>query len=125
MPRVSANALNVVQLDASKSRPKITPIGSLTRNERRVFDHTVRENGHLKRADIPMLELFAIACCRTAAAKHIKGVKGTQAWEREARTALALGRSLRVTPQSTTEPKTAARRRAEQAASYYDRMEEE
>ena len=109
-------ASNVLPLNASQPRPKLTPIGPLTKGERRVFDHTARENAHLKRADIPMLELYATAYCRAVANKR----KGAQAWEREARVMMALGTKLRLTPQATTEPRTAARRRAEQA-SYYDR----
>jgi hypothetical protein len=121
MPRPGVNASNVVPLDASKSRPKLTPIGSLTANERRVFDHTARENRHLKRADIPMLELYATAYSRAVAAKR----KGVQQWERESRVMMAFGTKLRLTPQATTEPRTVARRRAEQPVSYYDRMNQE
>jgi len=105
----------------SKLRPKISPIGLLTKNERRVFDHTVRENGHLKRADVPLLEIYSIAFCRAIAARK----KNSQFWDREARALLAIATKLRITPQATTEAKTAARRRAEQPASYYDRMAEE
>jgi hypothetical protein len=117
MPRTSANASNVVALGTSRVRPKITPIGTLTKAERRVFDHTVRENGHLKHADAQMLEMYSISCCRVVAAKR----KGPEVWEREARVMMAYATKLRITPQSTTEPRTAARRRAEQAASYFDR----
>jgi hypothetical protein len=56
-----------------------------------------------------MLEGFAISVCRTAAAKR----KGPQYWERESRVMMAYGTKLRITPQSQTEPKTAARLRAE------------
>jgi hypothetical protein len=106
MPRPGAN---VFPLGTSQARPKMTPIGSLTRNERRVFDYTARENGHLKLADIPMLELYAMAYCRAVANKH----KGVQAWEREARVVMAFSTKLRLTPQATTEPRTVARLRAE------------
>jgi len=112
--RRSAAALSVLPLGGSRSRPKLTPIGSLTKNERRAFDHTARQNPHLAPADIPMLELYSMAYCRAVAAKR----KGPQVWEREARVVMALGTKLRLTPQATTEPRTAARRRAEQAFSY-------
>jgi hypothetical protein len=84
-------------------------MGSLTKAEHRVFDHTVRENTHLKHADIPMLELYAMAYVRAAEAKK----KAPQVWERECRVLIALSTKLRITQQATTDPKTAARRRAE------------
>ena len=66
-----------------------------------------------------------MAYCRAVAAKR----KGPQVWEREARVVMALGTKLRLTPQATTEPRTAARRRAEQAFSYerkpWDRVEDD
>jgi hypothetical protein len=108
MPRPSAASLNIVPIGVSPAQSP-TPLGSLSKAERKVFDHAVATNGHLKRADIPMLELYATAHCRAVAKKR----KGGQEWEREARVTMALGRSLRLTVQATTEPRTAARRRAE------------
>ena len=87
-----------------------------------MFDHTARENPHLKPADIPMLELYSMAYCRAVAANKSKD---PQAWEREARVMMTLGTKLRVTVQATTQPKTVARRRNEATRSYYDVMEEQ
>jgi hypothetical protein len=56
-----------------------------------------------------VLEAFAIAYCRVAAAKH----ESADIWERETRIMLAIARSLRITVQATVEPRTAARRRLE------------
>ena len=107
MPRPNIYALPI---DASGSRPKLTPIGTLTQSERRAFDYTARQNSHLGLGDVPLLEAFAIAYCRTAAAKR----GSAQEWERENRILMALGTKLRITVQATVEPRTAARRRAEQ-----------
>jgi hypothetical protein len=86
----------------------LTPIGSLTKAERRAFDYTAHQNPHLLLADVPLLEAFAMAYCRVAAAKR----ESADVWERENRILLALGTKLRVTQQATTESRTAARRRA-------------
>src|SRR5258705_5187471 len=106
-------ASNVISFGLPNSRPKITPLRRLSPVERRVFDHALRENGHLKRADAAMLEIYSIAHARTIAAKR----KGPEAWEKEARTMMALARTLRLTVQSTQEPRTVARRRAEAESS--------
>jgi len=108
--RLSASALNIVPIDASRSRPKLNPIGMLSKDERRVFDHVARENPHLKPADVPMLELYVMAHCRTVAANKRKDA---EAWEREARVTMALGTKLRITPQATQDPRRVARLRAE------------
>jgi len=118
MPRPGAN---VYPLNLTQARPKIAPINPLSKNERKVFDVTWREHRHLKPADVLMLEAFSISVRRVAVAKR----KGAQQWERESRVMMAYGTKLRLTPQSTTEAKTAARRRAEQGESYYDRMSKE
>jgi hypothetical protein len=107
VPRPNIYALPI---DVSRSRPKLMPIGHLTKSERRVFDYTARQNPHLMLADVPILEAFAIAYCRTASAKR----ESAEVWERETRIMMALGTKLRITVQATVEPRTAARRRAEQ-----------
>src|SRR4051794_6690599 len=102
MPRPGAN---VFPLNLTQARPKIAPINSLTKNERRVFDNTWREHKHLKPADVLLLEIYSIAFCRAIAARK----KNSQFWDREARALLAIDTKLRITPQATTEAKTAAR----------------
>jgi hypothetical protein len=117
MPRPGANA-NVVPLNPSHSRVRLTPLGKLTRAERRIFDHAAITNPHLKPADVVLLEGFAMAVCRTAAAKK----KNCQYWDMESRVMLTYATKLRLTPQASVEPRTAARRRAEAPGSYYDRV---
>src|SRR5262245_46893968 len=107
--RQSAAALAVVPIDSTRSRPKLTPISSLSKQERRVFDHTARENPHLRTADVPLLEVFAMAYVRVSAARK----KSAGVWERENRILLAIGTKLRVTQQAVTDSRTAARLRAQ------------
>jgi predicted nucleic acid-binding protein len=91
----------------------------LSREERTYFDHIARANLHLKQLDAPLLMLFAASVVRAMKKRR----ESDETFEKEVRAALALARSLRLTPQSTTEAKTAARRRAEaDSISYYDRM---
>jgi hypothetical protein len=94
----------------------------LTKEEKSYFDHVARNNRHLKPIDAPMVMLYAAAVVRAMKARR----QDDEKFEKEARAALALARSLRLTPQSTMEPRTAARRRAEAAGtSYYEIMRQE
>src|SRR5215510_7996452 len=119
-PGRKSSAAHVVPLPATTSRTVLTPIGStLTKEERVFFDFIARRNHHLKPIDVPMLMLYAASIVRTMKARH----EDSETFEKEARAVLALARSLRLTPQATTEPKTAARRRAEAGSiSYYEVM---
>jgi hypothetical protein len=107
--RRSAAQLSIVPLDVSIHRSKLTPLGTLTRDERKVFDHVMHENIHLKPSDIPMLELLSISYCRCIRARR----KDVAKWETEARVLMALATKLRCTVQASTFPNAAARRRAE------------
>jgi hypothetical protein len=61
-----------------------------------------------------------LACAVVRAMKARNKDQGT--FEKEARTALAISRSLRLTVQSVMHPITAGRRRGQPGLSYYDRM---
>ena len=67
--RRSSAALTVVPIDATHSRTKLSPIGSLSKAERKVFNHVADQNPHLRPADVPLLEAFAMAYCRVSAAR--------------------------------------------------------
>jgi hypothetical protein len=97
-----------VPLIPSVTRPALTPLSSLTKSEAMLFHHLVTTNGHLRQADIPMLELLCVAY---SVAKQRKG--GGDEWERANRVVLALARSLRLTCQSTVEGRKAGRLRVE------------
>jgi len=112
---------NVYQLptDATRSRQQLIPIGSLSKAQLKIFHHVAHQNPHLKVADTPLLELFAMAYCRSIAADKRNDA---QAWDREVRIVMALGTKLRLTPASTMEPRSVGRRRNETPQSYYDEM---
>ena len=113
---------NVLSLTTTTPRTVLIPIGPpLTTDERLFFDHVARCNHHLRPIDVPNLMLYVAAVVRSLKARS----RHDETFEKEARTALAIARSLRLTPQSTTEPKTAGRRRDEAPRSYYDIMREE
>lgn len=65
-------------------------------------------NRHLTVTDGPLLAVYVQAVTRTHRLGRGKDVGG---WEKSARLAMALARSLRLTPQSTTDPQTIGRRR--------------
>jgi hypothetical protein len=117
-PGRKSNAANVVPLPATPSQTVLSPIGpSLSKDERVIFDHVARCHSHLKPIDAPILMLYAAAVVRAMKARR----QDDGTFEKEARATLALGRSLRLTPQSTSQPITAGRRRAEASPrSYYD-----
>jgi|SRR5215510_7663939 len=118
MQRGRKSAASVVSLAATTSRPPLIPIGSrLTEDEQLIFDHTAKTNPHLKPSDSPMLALYAASIVRAMKARR----RDDETFEKESRCALAIGRSLRVTPQSTVEPRSAARARAEQPSGLYVR----
>src|SRR5262245_42022745 len=110
--RISSAALNVIPMVVSEPRPKVNPITSLSGPERRLFDTTARLNPHLKQADAATLELYVMAYRRAMRARQ----KDSQNFERATRLLMALGRTLRITPQSTVEPRAAAKLRRDAAA---------
>jgi hypothetical protein len=122
-PGRKSSAANVVALTSTSSRLVLSPVGlPLTKDELAYFNFIVRNNTHLKPIDVPNVMLYACAIVRALKLRN----KADAGFEKEARTALALARSLRLTPQSTMQGVTAARRRAEAApVSYYEVMRAE
>jgi hypothetical protein len=108
MPR--PNIYQLPTTDLSRQRPKLIPLSSLTKAECRAFNYLANQNPHLGLADVLLLEALAISFCRTMAAKR----EGSEIWERENRILLAIATKLRCTVQATVQPRSAARRRAEQ-----------
>jgi hypothetical protein len=113
-PGRKSAAANVVSLAVTTPRTVLTPIGHpLSKDERTIFDFIAKSNHHLKPIDTPLLMLYACAIVRSMA-------RGDD-FEKVARTAMVIARSLRLTPQSHTQGMTAARRRAmDGQVSYYE-----
>jgi hypothetical protein len=108
MPR--QNIYQLPATDLSRQRPKLTPISTLTKAERRAFNYIVAQNPHLGLADVLLVEAFAVSYCRTMGAKR----KGTEIWERENRILLLTATKLRCTAQSYILPRGVGRTRAAQ-----------
>jgi len=116
--RRSASSLSIVPTDASPPPSGLTPLGPLSKAEHRVFSFTVHQNRHLRARDVPLLELYAAAYCRSSKAKR----GGVQKWERETRIMMALAVKLRLTVQSTVQPRTVGRLHEQPVLSYYERQ---
>jgi hypothetical protein len=111
--RRSQADLTVVPIDASRSRPSLTPICQLKSDERRIFDLVARENVHLTPLDTPMLTGFVRASAGMLKADSVED------FEKLSRVALSFATRLRLTPQSRMHPRSLARRHAAQQPSYF------
>jgi hypothetical protein len=116
--RPSAAHLSVVKSTATGTRPSLTPLEPLTTAERKIFDLMVKENAHLRPADIPLLMTFA-----RASAGSFKDLSAAD-FDKLARVAASLATKLRLTPQSRVNPLTLTRMQR-QPLSYYERPETE
>jgi len=114
---------NVVPLPSSTSRIVLTPVGlPLTKQEREYFDFIVQHSNHLVLSDVPNVMLLACATVRALKARN----KDDGQFEKELRIVLAASRALRLTPQASMQPVTAARHRRDAAPpSYYAVMDAE
>ena len=112
-----SSSSNVIQIHRTSPRSIITVPSSLDKSERALFNEIVSTHGHLAAGDAPLIVAFVEA--RLKAAKLAKG-KDVQSWERASRMALAIARSLRITPQAKVHPEAAGRKQPHGQVSYYD-----
>src|SRR5262245_22320088 len=91
-------------------RPLLTAPRHLTKRERKEFDEIVAAANHLTQSDIPLIA--ALAQATLLARSLAKDVTKVGQWEKAIRAQTMLARSLRLTPQSRIDPKTAGRRSA-------------
>jgi hypothetical protein len=110
--RQSAASLSVVRM-AKRARPRLTPPAPLSKGEQSVFDSLAACNEHLTPTDSCLLASYAQAVVKTLKLGKEKGAVAD--WERSARVMAMLARSLRLSPQSTCDPKTLARKKADAA----------
>jgi hypothetical protein len=87
-------ASNIVHLAASEPRPKLTPCKPLSKTEQKVFNLIVEENRHLRPIDTPLLTGYAVACA------GMFTLKDPIAFDKISRVALALARSLEISPKA-------------------------
>ena len=88
-------------------RPRLTPPKFLTVSERAIFVETATQHPHLKSGDTMILAAYAQASTRSF---KLSKKDDTKAWEVAVRAMLALARSLRLTPISSTRPESLARK---------------
>jgi hypothetical protein len=106
MPRESAASLTTFRPPTKPSSSRLTPPPSLTPDERQLFATLVAENKHLRGSDLPFLVSFCQATTRVAKQARDPDVLK---WERETRTLMALGRTMRLTQQAMRDPKMVGR----------------
>jgi hypothetical protein len=106
MPRESEASLSVVRPPTKSLSSRLTPPPTLTADERQLFVTLVAENKHLRGSDLPFLTSFCMATTRVA--KESRG-SDVLKWEREVKTLMALGRTMRLTQQAMRDPKMVGR----------------
>jgi uncharacterized protein len=114
------SSLNVVALNPTATRPRLTAPSMLTKAEAKLFVETVAANRHLRAADTAMLAAYAQAMIKTF---RLARQSDTASWEKSARVAMALATKLRITAQSQVHPESAGRKRQMMPPSYYETME--
>jgi hypothetical protein len=116
------SSLNVVPLAVNVGRPQLTAPATLTKPERRLFIEIATANLHLKVGDVPLLAMYVQGLAKV---QKLAKQADVAAWEKGVRAVLSMATKLRITPQSTTHPETAARKRAQSPPSYYETMMDE
>jgi hypothetical protein len=100
---------NLVALPVDGTPPRLAAPKGLTKVERTAFTALVNacDPRHFVEADLPLLVSFVQA---TLLARMLaKDASKISQWDKVVRAQMALARSLRLTPQSRTDPKTLAR----------------
>jgi hypothetical protein len=106
-----SSASTIIPLDVTGARPKLSPPSILSTVERTLFTELANGNQHLTAPDAALLAGYVQALNKM---QRLAKKSDIAAWEKATRVALALGRSLRLTPQSTVRPETVGRHRADQ-----------
>jgi hypothetical protein len=112
-------AANLTPLPTTGTRSKLIAPAILTTSEKATFTELANANPHLTTSDAPLLATYAQALNKTHRLGRTKDLAG---WEKAAKLALALARSLRLTAQAGNDPKSVARarREAEQAEAAWE-----
>jgi hypothetical protein len=111
------SSLNVVTLDVSTTRSRLTAPSVLTKAEAKFFVEAAAANPHLRPADAPLLAAYAQAMVKTY---RMARQSDTASWEKSARVAMALATKLRITAQAQVHPESAGRKRPHSPPSYYE-----
>jgi hypothetical protein len=106
--RRSVAAASVLRLATPRTRPRLSPPTSLTKDERIIFDLVAIENQHLAATDGPLLAAFAQASIKVF---KLAKKEDVAAWERACRVQAMYATKLRISPQTCTDPQSIGRRR--------------
>jgi hypothetical protein len=104
--RPGSSFTNVRQLPGTDRRTVLSPIVRLNPLERSIFNLTITRHPHLKPADVVLVTSFAKAAARVLKPDRLDSKADI---EKSTRVMVLLGRSLRLTPMTTLEPRTVAR----------------
>jgi hypothetical protein len=108
-------AANLVDLNLTGARPRLTAPETLSDPERELFTRTVDacSPGHFRESDTPLLISYvqAAVLARSGAAGDPDQFSR---WEKATKTLAMLATRLRLSPQSRVDPKTLARQRPSQ-----------
>jgi hypothetical protein len=107
-PGRKSAAATVVKLAATGTASRLTPPSFLATGERLLFAEIASANPHLTVTDASVLAIYVQATAKTA---KLGKKSDVSAWEKAARLTMALARSLRLTPQSSIEPRTVGKHR--------------
>jgi hypothetical protein len=117
------STLKLVTPGLTGASSRLNPPAILSSTQRLTFIQLAAANTHLTPSDSLPLAAYVQAITQATRLGRTKDIAN---WERSVRVALALGRSLRLTAQSSTDPQSVARRRRDSTpTSYYDRMDDD
>jgi hypothetical protein len=91
-------------------RPKLIPSLTLSAEEKKLFAQIAADNPHLMVSDAPLVTQYVLILTRV---KELSRDKDVRAWDKAVRLALQTGTKLRILPQSTVDPVTSGRRKAD------------
>lgn len=128
-PGRKSAASKVVRLAATGTRSRPTPPSCLTKAEASLFNEIALANRHLTVSDASILTSFVQATLLARRLGRSTREDDVLLWERVAKVQLALGRSLRLTVNSTTHPDKLGRARQDRELSpidaYFARRQED
>ncbi len=116
MPRKSS-AAPFIPLPSTGSRSRLTAPEFLKTDERALFNELATLNAHLTPSDTAMLAAYCQAIGKT---HRLARQKDIAPWEKCARVAMAMARSLRLTAISGTHPERLSRQRRDARPSPLD-----
>lgn len=124
LQRGRKSTLNLVALDATSPRSRLTAPAILTKAEAKLFNETAISNPHLRPADTQLLAAYAQALAKGYRLARLSDAAAVASWEKVMRVTLSIATKLRLTSQAQVRPEYAGRKRQSmQLPSYYSTAE--